>query len=84
MFQLTFKFRSHFICELRIHKNRWNHCSAKHFFFFFCFFFFFTQSTWMQSISQVTVNKNVRESLFRCGLHLWGGWLESRWVLGSL
>lgn len=35
MFQLTFKFRSHFICELRIHKNRWNHCSAKRFFFFF-------------------------------------------------
>lgn len=32
MFQLTFKFRSLFICELRIHKNRWNHCSAKHFY----------------------------------------------------
>lgn len=77
MFQLTFKFRSHFICELRIHKNRWNHCSAKR------FFFFFTRSTWMQSISQVTVNK-MSEGLCPLGLHLWSGRQESRRVFGSL
>lgn len=74
MFQLTFKFRSHFICELHIHKNRWNHCSAKHFY--------------TKHLDAVDLAGNSKQNVHRVfcppGLHLWRGGQQSRWVFGSL